>query len=104
MPAPAKTKLLMDSLGIPEQDQTILMGIAAVTGVLAAEGDKDARRDFAAYIGQDPDGQRRDEELKLKKKEAARKNPESNSEPTVFEQMVREIYERPNGEAEEISA
>ena len=50
-----------------------------------------------------PEEKRKDEELKLKKAEAERKNPVADSGTTVLEQMVRELYERPDSEAEEVS-
>lgn len=89
-------------MGIPEDEQTMLMASVVSMSVLAARGDKDARRDQFKYLGEDPEEKRKDEELKLKKAEAAHKHPESSG-PTVFEQMVKELYERSDEEAEGIS-
>lgn len=99
--APDRVRAEMSLMGIPEDEQTVLMAIAVSTGKLAALGDKDARRDFIRMIGEDPDLELKREELKLKQAEAERKHPQSGG-PTVFEQMMRELYERSDGEAEEV--
>ena len=102
MMAPDDIRATMALMGIPEDEQTMLMASVVAMSVLAARGDKDARRDQFKYLGEDPEEKRKDEELKLKKAEAERKNPETATGTTVLEQMVRELYERPDGEAEEI--
>ena len=68
-----------------------------------AEGNPQAFEKFMEYAGESPTLKMKQDELKLKKKEAARKNPEHSGEPTVFEQMVRELYERADEEAEAVS-
>lgn len=70
MPAPDATKVIMSQMGVPEEEQNILMGIAVMMGYQAALGDKDARRDYAKITGEDPEEKRKDEELKLKKAQA----------------------------------
>lgn len=103
MAAPDDIRAVMASMGIPEDEQTMLMASVVSMSILAARGDKDARRDQFKYLGEDPEEKRKDEELKLRKAEAERKNPETTNGTTVFEQMVRELYERPDEEAEAVS-
>ena len=58
------------------------------------EGNPQAFEKFMEYAGESPALKMKQDELKMKKAEAARKNPERSDEPSVFEQMVRELYER----------
>ena len=102
MTAPDDIRAMMALIGIPEDDQTMLMASVVSMSVLAARGDKDARRDLFKYLGEDPEEIRKDEELKLRKAEAERKRPESSG-PTIFEQMVKELYECSDEETEEVS-
>ena len=92
----AKDILFMASYGIPPEEQTLGNLIALRAAVDAAKGDKDARRDYLKMTGDDPEEKRRDEELKLKKRDSERRNPKDDGGPTIFEQMVRELYERPD--------
>ncbi len=100
MSATGEVRDVMRSLGIPENDQTILLAIVLTAGLDGMKGDKDARRDFIRYLGIDPDEVREDKLLELREKEAKRKDPEDNGELTVFEQMVRERHERAHKEAD----
>ncbi len=98
--APGEIRDVMRALGIPEDDQTILLGIVLTAGLDGTKGDKDARRDFIRYLGVDPGEVREEKALTLREKEAKRKDPENDGELTVFEQMVRERHERAHEEAE----
>lgn len=71
--------------------------------LMAERGNLRAYEIVQRSLGEDPDLECKREELKLKKAEAERKHPETDSGLTVFEQMVRELYERSDGEAEEVS-
>ena len=98
--APGEIRDVMRSLGIPEDDQTILLAIVLTAGLDGAKGDKDARRDFIRYLGYDPDEVREDKLLALREKEAKKKDPENDGELTIFEQMVRERHERAHEETD----
>ena len=100
MDAPNDIRAVMAEMGIPENEHTILAGIAVTTGRLAAMGDKDARRDFIKMIGADPDDIRKDKELELREKEIERKNPEPDEQISIFEMMVRERHERAHKETD----
>ena len=67
MSAPGDAKKIMTQMGIPEDEQTVLMSIAVMTGYQAALGDKDARRDYVKFTGEDPEEKRKDADLKLRK-------------------------------------
>jgi len=60
---------ILNAFGIPEQEQTLGMMVVVRAAVLAAAGDKDARRDFMRMTGDDPDVASKEEELKLKKQQ-----------------------------------
>ena len=69
----------------------------------AADGDPNAYEKAMEYAGLSVKQRMKEEELRLKreelnlkKKEAERKNPPSDSGPTIFEPMIRELYERPD--------
>ena len=96
--APGEIRDVMRALGIPEDDQTILLGIVLTAGLDGMKGDKDARRDFIRYLGVDPGEVREEKALALKEKEAKKKDPENDGELTIFEQMVRERHERAHEE------
>ena len=72
-------------------------------------GDPNAYEKIMEYAGLSVKQELKEDELKLKHEElklriadATRKNPPIDAEPTVFEQMVKELYERSDGEAEEV--
>ena len=88
--APEDLAPIFETFGIPVNQRTVGYAIVVSTADGAMRGDKDARRDFLDMIGESV----RSEELKLKQKEMERKDPQQDGAPTVFEQMVRELYER----------
>ena len=65
---------ILNAFGIPEQEQTLGMMVVLRTAILAASGDKDARRDFMRMTGDDPDVAIKEEELKLKKAQLEQKS------------------------------
>lgn len=71
--------------------------------LMAERGNLRAYEIIQRSLGEDPEIEIKRAELKLKKAEAERKNPAADSAPTVFEEMVRELYERPDEEAEAVS-
>lgn len=81
---------IFKAFGIPEQEQTLGMMVVVRTAVLAAAGDKDARRDFMKMTGDDPDVVAKEEELKLKKEQAQRMYPENPDyeDTSVIDQQV----------------
>lgn len=64
---------LMKQFGIPISEQTLGMMVVLRTAVLAASGDKDARRDFLRMTGDDPDVANKEAELALKKAQLEQK-------------------------------
>ena len=65
---------LMNQFGIPITEQSLGMMVVLRTAILAAQGDKDARRDFLRMTGDDPDVAIKEEELKLKKAQLEQKS------------------------------
>jgi len=84
----------MEMIGIePEASRAALLVRALYNKALT--GDAKAFETLMKYSGDDPDQKRRDAELKIKQQEARRRNPEPDKETTVFEQMVKEMYDHP---------
>ena len=71
--------------------------------LMAERGNLRAYEIIQRSLGEDPEIEIKRAELKLKKAEAERKHPAQDTGPTVLEQMVKELYERPDEEAEAVS-
>lgn len=71
--------------------------------LMAERGNLRAYEIIQRSLGEDPEIEIKRAELNLKKAEAKRKNPATTNEATVLEQMVKELYERPDEEAEAFS-
>lgn len=71
--------------------------------LMAERGNLRAYEIIQRSLGEDPEIEIKRAELKLKKEEVERKHPSQDTGLTVLEQMVKELYERPDEEAEAVS-
>lgn len=69
---------------------------------MAEHGNLRAYELIRSSLGEDPAIEVKRSELELKRAEAERKNPASDTEPTVFELMVKELYEQRSDEEAEV--
>lgn len=90
----------LKAAGFDDDEMTNAAGIIlSLFDEAIANGNTKAAELLFKYAGEDPEQQRKDAELKLKRellklkeKEQARRYPEPDEEMTVFEKMVMELY------------
>ena len=92
----------LKAAGFEDEEMTNAAGIIlSLFDEVIANGSTKAAELLFKYSGEDPDQQRKDAELKLKREliklkehEHARRYPDPDEELTTFEKMVQELYTR----------